>query len=110
MTTLELVLLGVIVLHVVWKWVRKDNADFREMSRMLEELNLRHEEAYAKMRSRIENEGERVEEMLEMCRKTLASLHKTDIDKKVEEWQAEHREEMEELRHRRDLASKGVGV
>ncbi len=109
MTALEWTLIGVIAANFVWKWAKKDNSDYRDMTRRFSELNAKYEDAYAKMRSRIEDEGEKVEVMLERCRKTLERLHGVDMAKRTEEWQSENAEEMERIERKRELKRNPYG-
>lgn len=109
MSALDWFLVGVIALGLFQRWIGKDRGDFKEMMKRLDGLARRHEDAYSKMRSRIEDEGEKVEAMLEKCRQTLERLHGVDMERRMKEWQAENPDEMKAIERRREAKRNPYG-
>lgn len=109
MTTLDWALIVIILVGLLERWICKDSSDYRELTDRLKRLERRHEEAYAKMRSSIDDEGERVEELLKRCKDTMESLHGTDMTERTKEWQRKNPEEMERIERKRELKRNPYG-
>lgn len=102
MSVFDYILISVILCYFVFKWVKKDYKDYRRMANRFKLINKKYEDAYSKMRSHIEDVNEGVMEKLEKCRECLERLHGVDMDKRVEEWQKNHPEEMKEIERKRE--------
>jgi len=109
MTILEYILISIIAIHFMIKWVKKDNDDFNNSVKRMKRLLKRYEDAYSKMENHFKNENEDIKAKLDKYKETLENLHGVDMDKRNEEWQKEHTEEMEKIRKKEELKRNPYG-